>query len=497
MTPPPDSQAEPAYANSLGLVQAARAAQAKNDWAEAGRLWLYVVAVNQDYLEAWRLAALALRRQQFRAEAEVLLKKAVERFPDDSGLALTRGWNLMELRDWPQAERAWQDVIARFPDLSDGYSGMMFLYRSANRIDECEALVTAAVPKFPAHVQLQFGFAVIPALRKDWPLAVARLAAFAKLFPESTEHVPYLADALRFTGRAAEADAFLQTMRDKFPDHVNIATLYAHFPSHEKNWSEVERRWQAVRDQMGPSPKIMQGLADALIAQKRFSAAVEVLSAAVQAFPAEQALAEALAGVFGAAGEWQKAEQQWAEVAQQFPASAAAGFGRAQARLKSGDSAGAEELASLAVKSFPSHIGVHSLYATIAADAKNWEAAERRWAALREVAPNHANAWVQQAKALRQLGQAEQAAALLADGVKRFPADHNMMAQWIECLVARGAFDEALDILFTSLASAPDDQRLKTMILDLASRTGNPAHMEKAVAINSPPVPAGTPRRAT
>src|SRR3954452_9968497 len=73
--------------------------------------------------------AVTLRETDRFEEAEALLAEALERFPDDLGIAIESARSQTHRQNWAEALRRWKLVRTRFPDQSAGDLGAAVIYR--------------------------------------------------------------------------------------------------------------------------------------------------------------------------------------------------------------------------------------------------------------------------------------------------------------------------------------------------------------------------------
>ncbi len=112
-----------------------------------------------------------------------------------------------------------------------------------------------------------------------------------------------------------------------------------------------------------------------------------------------------------------------------------------------------------------------ALYAEQAGD---WPAAAEAWAFHLLKFPPTWGAFAGRAKALRQMGQIEQAEAVLRDGVARFDDATGLLMLLTDLLAASGRLSEAYDIVTEALARQPDKPELLFMGIELAVKLERP-----------------------
>jgi tetratricopeptide (TPR) repeat protein len=136
-----------ASARAMGhfaLIDHARAAMQRRDWAEALRWWEATRAAFPNLKVAYLSAGAVLRQAGRLDEADQMLEAAVARFPADEVVAAHYA-SVAALRgDRPQAVGRWQAARLRFPQSPAVYAESLNALLDADLPDEAEALAPAA-----------------------------------------------------------------------------------------------------------------------------------------------------------------------------------------------------------------------------------------------------------------------------------------------------------------------------------------------------------------
>jgi tetratricopeptide (TPR) repeat protein len=155
-----------------GIIDRAQRAAQRRDWLEAWRCWEAVLARSTGHAPAYLLGGIALRETGRYGEAELVLGKGAERFPDNEQIALARAWLANAQRDWPTALSRWEQARARFPDNPWCYLGNINALRGAGRSDQVEALLVTAEAVLAAAKQR--GLDQVSAFGVEFEIAKAR-----------------------------------------------------------------------------------------------------------------------------------------------------------------------------------------------------------------------------------------------------------------------------------------------------------------------------------
>ena len=166
-------------------VNHALVAQARADWPEALARWQAVRERFPDHPSGTVGAGIALREMARLDEAEALLAPLLARFPGNAEVVVNHAAIATARADWPEAVRRWRAALAAHPQHAAIHAGAGTALREAGLLDESEALLQAAVDRFPPSADLLVGFAQTASLRRDWPAALRRWDAAKALFPNN------------------------------------------------------------------------------------------------------------------------------------------------------------------------------------------------------------------------------------------------------------------------------------------------------------------------
>jgi len=171
---------------------------------------------------------------------------------------------------------------------------------------------------------------------------------------------------------------------------------------------------ERIPDYVRTSPETV----DVLLALGEFADLDALMLAGAKRFPNQRHYLEGYAKSAQRRRDFDEAIKRWAAVRKRFPSSrwgyiGAAGCLRDLNRLDE-----AEALVQFALRTMPDDLVLLLESAHIAQARKMWDEAYRRWDSLRE---RHPQGFVGAALALNELGRADEAEALLANGRFRYP----------------------------------------------------------------------------
>ncbi|HEV2189651.1 MAG TPA: tetratricopeptide repeat protein [Stellaceae bacterium] len=159
------------------FVQYAWIAMLRQRWDEALDWWAKARARLPERPDTYVWAARALWQAGRLDEAKTMAEDGVGRFPDSIDAQAECAWVAIARHDWEEALRYWKTVVQRAPERPDGHVGAIQATRMLGRPQEAEAMVQAALVRFPDNANLMVEHIWTAAAREDWPEAASRLKA--------------------------------------------------------------------------------------------------------------------------------------------------------------------------------------------------------------------------------------------------------------------------------------------------------------------------------
>ena len=175
----------------------------------------------------------------------------------------------------------------------------------------------------------------------------------------------------------------------------------------------------------------------------RYDDAEALLGAAQKRFPETPQLLAEQAWVAHDRRQWDEAERRWAVLRARFPGDPWGYFGSGRSLLSAGRLDDAEAVLAEAARRFPNNPGIAEAWAQCATRRGDWNEAAGRWAKYRVLASDAPQGYVQEAAALAFLQKDEEADALLAEALRRFPEEPRVVAEAVWAAFRRGMVDEA------------------------------------------------------
>ena len=373
--------------------------------------------------------------------------------------------------------------------------------------DAADALLDECVLRFPAFLGGAILWANLSVRQCDWATAAAKWAAIRDRFPMDPIGAIEGARTLFKAGDVPAAEAIAAEGRDRFPDHFGAAAVWAEAAIRGDRWADAAERWNALRARF---PKERLPLIEYARAARQLGdrdAARLALRDAVGRFPAWDRALHDLARVAEESGDWDEAARCWEEYRTLVAPVWFADTGHANALRRLGRLEDAEALFRDAVVRFRDHLApsmglvallkadgrlsealgiveaaladspgrvellalraelarnqgavevpfaggepgssVHDI-ARRAEDRGDWPEAARAWGLFRR---QHPGAWIGYgggAGALRRMGRANAAEAMLREATERFPREIGPAMALADLLTAGGRLSEASDTI--------------------------------------------------
>ncbi len=162
----------------------AEEARGSGDWAEAADWYEALRSVRPLDAPAHVFGGWALREARRDEEAETVLRRAVDLFPDDFWAHFHFALCATGAKRWRDARERYATMRARWPDAFAGHVEGGWASREAGELDEAERLLGHAVEAFPTETHAWFHYALNAQARQDWQGACERWARMRALAPD-------------------------------------------------------------------------------------------------------------------------------------------------------------------------------------------------------------------------------------------------------------------------------------------------------------------------
>jgi predicted Zn-dependent protease len=202
-------------------------------------------------------------------ELDAFLTDALREQPEDAELL-----SMMAALRAMAAERStgWEDLLHHAREK-----------RRSGAIREAEALYEEGMARFPREVLFWFEHAGIAHYQPDWPEAARRWERMRELFPWHQSWIMGLYVSWRQLGRIEEAEQFIESIMEQFPDFPSAAAAHAQIPLDKGDAQEALRRLKSVRQRFPDQLSSRKLLIDLLIKERALAEAREELGGLIGA----------------------------------------------------------------------------------------------------------------------------------------------------------------------------------------------------------------------
>lgn len=361
-------------------------------------------------------------------------KPAAARQADDLLKQATRA---MKAKDWQKATEHWVELRMLGARAVPAYDQAARALIHLDRTEEAESLVLEGIKRFPKNAALAMRHAALPEYRKDWPQAVTRWSAFHDRFKGTAYSHLQHAKVLILNGQMDDAEALLRIAAQRWPEDTLIATEQAGLAVSRNDWALALERWRTLRSRFEDSARAAQGECEALIALGLHEEAESLLQSVTSRYPDHPGLMMQHATVATQRQDWATACERWAVFRQRFGNRVDTCEQEVHALIHCGQTERAEQLLLDATRRFPNRRPLALKLAHLAAQRHDWLMAAERWKLLRKRFPPTVDCFREEAHALVQLEQADEADTVLAQAMRRWPRDQKLARQWAELAMSR------------------------------------------------------------
>jgi predicted Zn-dependent protease len=385
--------------------------------------------------------------------------------------------------DHERALLRWGEARDRFPDAVPAWLHASELLIRLRRFPEAEALLAAAVRRFPGNFWLARTRASLFRHLGDQVEAYTQARALLHAFPDDPTAHADLVQLLLNQKRVGAAEAEARSGLARFPDLRWLHHSYARCADLTGDNQAAATRWTELLMRHPDHEPAYTGAVHALIAEGRPDEAAGIARAGQRLLPNSAAVREAcdsidtarpaaataaapliespidlLAGALRAesASQWEEAARLWDALCTQVPTFARAYAGATRALCRCGRMAEAEIVLAAARRDLPADASVLQTWADAAAERGDLASALLRLRTLRKAFPDAAGVDLAIARTLRALGHLDEADAAFGALAKRYPADLGVVQEFASVASERSNVSEAIRRWTSVIAAFPD-----------------------------------------
>ena len=259
------------------IMQDARLAERRQNWADAEAIWRRAVEQYPDERECHFGLAAALRETgDLRTASDVLVNAPGARdslwLVQQAQLARAKG-------DFHVAAEHWRQCVAAEADNEHFYAHAADCFSHAGQYQDADEILAAGVTRLGRRRELVFGMGAVAERRRDWESAIALYRTCSEQTPGDNDATVRLAFALAQGGRRDEGDEILRGAMMRRPGDLSLAVAFAKMmpmsraPAYDP---EFVARAQDVVARFPEAPEASRLLADALLYAHRLAEAEAV-----------------------------------------------------------------------------------------------------------------------------------------------------------------------------------------------------------------------------
>lgn len=363
-------------------------AEERKDIPEAIRRWQMVRARFPDAALGYVRPGILLRDSGRFDEADVILKEAVQRFPDHAEAATSYAWSAQHQRNWPEALKRWELVVTNFQQLPEGRRGAAQVLMELGRYVEAANVLAPALRVFPddEHVAVLNGW--LATHRRDVAEAEKIWRDVHERFPTNIEACRGYALALREVGLADQAEAMILETSLRFPKNSLLACDFAQIPELKQDWPLAITRWQRTLFRFPDLADAYIGLGNSLLGAGDVTKAKAVLGAGLKRLPEDTGIAAAEAKAAERLRDWSTALHLWQTLQERIPGNPIGYIGLGRCLRDCGQLERSVDVFNDALRRFPDNLELEIQLALTLGTTGEGQKAVAIWEALRQRYPH-------------------------------------------------------------------------------------------------------------
>ena len=381
--------------------------------------------------EGYSIAAACLLDLGRTPEAETLIERGIRSLPYDFDLLVEHARYAMRRQDWHEAFHRWERIRTCF-DQPAVRLNVAECLRMLGRYDEAELIADEISKNSPGNTHAHLELASIASARGNLEAAMKHWATVRKGSPLLALGYTAGADTARLMGCPNDADAILCDAVNTISSDLNLHLEYARNAHGRKDWREELDRWTLVHDRFPDCDESREGQKHAIAAFRMMKQGDEAVSALVPppiknqnvVETEESHLANNRSDVMLLINQ-----RRWDDALRLLEDLESAGADVTEERAlwivalrESGRLDEATKKSKEFLLALPDYPRLWIEAALISFVRRDWALSRQEFAEIRARFPEEPDAYLRGAEAAREMGAQQEAEALLADAVERFPA---------------------------------------------------------------------------
>ncbi len=407
----------------------------RRDWAESLRRFGTVKDRFPGEWWPYKRIADTLRATGRGDEAESVLLEGQRLFPGEPALFVDHAELAVDRRDWAESLRRFGAARDRFPDAWWSYKRIADTLLATDRAGEAEAALLEGQRRAPGEPGLFIDHAQLAFNRRDWAESLRRFEIARDRFPGMWWPYKRIADTLRATGRADEAEAALLEGQRQVPGEPALFIDHAELAFDRRDWAESLQRFEAVRERFPQDWRSYRRIAAALRATGRAGEAEAVLLDGQGRHPQQPDLFLDHADLAAAARDWPEALLRFEDARARFPGLWPPLREIALTYRKMERFADAERVIREGLELFPDEPEVMFAYADHAQWVGEVDEAIERYRAIRERYPHSHLAHFRLACSVGAARRLDEAEAMLIEVMKAFPEERSTLTELVQLTI--------------------------------------------------------------
>ncbi len=221
---------------SLELEELARAAMKSNQWQTALQRWNQLLESSPQHPPAQVGKGYCLIELAEFSQADVVFRELIEQHPAHLG-----GWEgyarvAMKSKQCQTALQRWEHILQQFPQHFPAQIGRAYCLMELGELRQAASIFQELTVQHPQQIEGFVGFAQIAMREEQWADAVERWDCLIERFPHHTLAYTSKGSALLRLENFKAAESTLQEIYSQHPDRIHVLQGLAHVSHYTNRW---------------------------------------------------------------------------------------------------------------------------------------------------------------------------------------------------------------------------------------------------------------------